>query len=302
MKPPAFDYSRPESLDEALGLLAEFGPDAKVLAGGQSLLPLLSMRLIAPARLVDVNRLTELAYIRSGPDAVRVGALARHAAVLRDAGARDRQPLLAEALAVVAHPSIRNRGTSVGSLVHADPAAELPAVLCLLDGSVTLASAAGRRSVPAAEFFTGPLESAVQPGELAVEASFPAQPARSGSAFAEVSRRHGDYAVCGVAVVVQLDEDLRITTARAGYLSVSATPLVLDLTAAISGRAHDADLSSAAGLARAAVDPEPDIHASADYRRQLVGVLTARALSIAAHRAAHPAPRRAAGDSGEAAA
>lgn len=296
MKPSAFDYSRPESLDEALGLLAEHGPDAKVLAGGQSLLPLLSMRLVAPSRLVDVNRLAELAYIRSGPDAVRVGALARHAAVLRDAGVRDRQPLLAEAVAVIAHPSIRNRGTSVGSLVHADPSAELPAVLCVLDGSVTLASTAGRRTVPAAQFFTGPLESAVQPGELAIEASFPALPAGSGSAFAEVSRRHGDYAVCGVAVVVSLDEDLRVTAARAGYLSVSATPLVLDLTGAISGRAHDGDLSEAAAFARAAVDPEPDIHASADYRRHLAGVLTGRALGIAARRAAH----RASGDDGAA--
>ncbi len=286
MKPSAFDYSRPESLDEALHLLAESGPDAKVLAGGQSLLPLLSMRLIAPARLVDVNRLAELAYIRSGPDDVRVGALARHAAVLRDAGARDRQPLLAEAVAVIAHPSIRNRGTSVGSLVHADPSAELPAVLCLLNGSVTLASAAGRRSVPAAEFFLGPLESAARPDELAIEARFPAQPARSGSAFTEVSRRHGDYAVCGVAVVVELDEDLRITAARAGYLSVSATPLVLDLTGPVRGRPHDADLSEAAAFARAAVDPEPDIHASAQYRRQLVGVLTGRALTLAARRAA----------------
>jgi carbon-monoxide dehydrogenase medium subunit len=286
VKPPAFDYSRPQSLDEALHLLAEYGPDAKVLAGGQSLLPLLSMRLVAPARLVDVNRLGELAYIRSGPDAVRVGALARHAALLRDAGARDRQPLLAEAVAVIAHPTIRNRGTSVGSLVHADPSAELPAVLCLLGGSVTVASLAGQRDVPAGEFFLGPLESAVQPGELAIEASFPALPARSGTAFAEVSRRHGDYAVCGVAVLVELDEDLRISTARAGYLSVSATPLVLELTEAVGGLQHDADLSAAAAYARGVVDPEPDIHASADYRRQLAGVLTGRALGIAARRAA----------------
>jgi carbon-monoxide dehydrogenase medium subunit len=286
VKPPAFDYSRPESLDEALGLLAEYGPDAKVLAGGQSLLPLLSMRLIAPARLVDINRLAELAYIRSGPDAVRVGALARHSAVLRDSGAREHQPLLAEALAVIAHPTIRNRGTSVGSLVHADPAAELPAVLCLLDGSVTVASAAGQRTVPAGEFFTGPLESAVRPGELAIEAGFPALPARAGTAFVEVSRRHGDYAVCGVAVLVQLDADLRISSARAGYLSVSATPLVVDLTEAVGGRPFDADLSAAAALARQSVDPEPDIHASADYRRQLAGVLTGRALATAARRAA----------------
>ena len=292
MKPSAFDYSRPETLDEALQLLAESGPDAKVLAGGQSLLPLLSMRLIAPARLVDVNRLAELAYIRSGPDGVRVGALARHTAVLRDAAARRHQPLLGEALGLVAHPSIRNRGTSVGSLVHADPAAELPAVLSVLGGTVTVASATGRRTVAASEFFLGPLESAVQPGELAVQASFPALAAHSGTAFAEVSRRHGDYAVCGVAVLVQLDADLRIASARAGYLSVSATPLVLELTDAIRGRSYDADLSEAAGVASGAVDPEPDIHASAAYRRQLAGVLTGRALATAARRAAGKPPRR----------
>jgi carbon-monoxide dehydrogenase medium subunit len=290
VKPPAFDYSRPESLDEAVRLLAESGPDAKVLAGGQSLVPLLSMRLIAPSRLIDVNRLTELAYVRSDSDVVRIGALARHATVLRDAGARARQPLLAEALAVIAHPTIRNRGTSVGSLVHADPAAELPAVLCLLGGSVTLASAAGRRTVPADEFFSGPLESALRPDELAVEASFPALGPRAGTAFVEVSRRHGDYAVCGVAVLVELDADLRITGARAGYLSVAPTPLVLDLTGVLGGRPHDADLADAAEFARDAVDPEADIHASAAYRRQLAGVLTGRALGIAARRAvAHAA-------------
>ena len=294
MKPPAFDYSRPESLDEALDLLAGFGPDAKVLAGGQSLLPLLSMRLAAPARLVDVNRLAEFAYVRSGPDAVRVGALARHAALLRDAGAREHQPLLAEAVAAVAHPTIRNRGTSVGSLVHADPAAELPAVLCLLGGSVTLASSTGRRTVLAENFFLGPLESAVRPGELAVEASFPALGARSGTAFGEVSRRHGDYAVCGVAVLVELDDDLRVAGARAGYLSVAPTPLVLDLTAVAAGRPYDADFAEAAAFARDAVDPEPDIHASAAYRRQLAGVLTGRALHIAARRAAGQADEAAA--------
>jgi carbon-monoxide dehydrogenase medium subunit len=293
VKPPAFDYSRPESLDEAVRLLAESGPDAKVLAGGQSLLPLLSMRLIAPSRLIDVNRLAELAYVRSDPDAVRVGALARHAALLRDAGARERQPLLAEALAVIAHPTIRNRGTSVGSLVHADPAAELPAVLCLLGGSVTLASVAGRRTVPAAEFFTGPLESAAGSDELAVEASFPALGVRAGTAFVEVSRRHGDYAICGVAVLVELDADLRITAARAGYLSVAPTPLVLDLTRVIGGRQHDADHAEVAGFVRDAVDPEPDIHASAAYRRQLAGVLTGRALGSAVRRAAANATKAA---------
>lgn len=286
MKPAAFEYSRPGTLGETLQLLAEHGPDGKVLAGGQSLIPLLSMRLAAPARLIDINSLTELGYVRTGPDGVRVGALARHAEVLRDAGARAGQPLVAAALASVAHPTIRNRGTTLGSIVHADPAAEMPAVLSVLAGSVTVASAAGRRTVPAAELFRGPLESALEPTELAIEAFFPALAAGSGTAFAEVSRRHGDYAVCGVAALVVLDADLRISSARAGYLSVAGTPLVLELTEPIRGRGFDADLAPAAAQARASVEPEPDIHASAEYRRQLVEVLTLRVLRRAARAAA----------------
>jgi carbon-monoxide dehydrogenase medium subunit len=286
VKPSAFDYRRPEQLDEAIDLLGELGPDAKVLAGGQSLLPLLSMRLAAPKHLLDINRIAQLDFVSCGADGVRVGALARHAALERDAGARAVQPLLSAALAMVAHPTIRNRGTTVGSIVHADPAAEMPAVLCLLGGSITAMSTNGQRIICASEFFLGPLESALWESELAVEAFFPALPPQSGTAFAEISRRHGDYAVCGVAGLVTLDDDLRISVARAGYLSVSATPLVLDLTDAVSGRTFDGDLSAAGGLASAAVDPEPDIHATADYRRHLVGVLTNRVIVGAAHRAA----------------
>ncbi|MDQ2836964.1 MAG: FAD binding domain-containing protein [Actinomycetota bacterium] len=290
MKPPAFEYSRPETLGEALDLLAEHGPDGKVLAGGQSLIPLLSMRLAAPARLIDINSLTELAYLRTGPDGVRVGALARHSTVLADSSARTSQPLLAAALASVAHPTIRNRGTTLGSIVHADPAAEMPAVLSLLGGSVTVASAHGRRTIPAEQLFRGPLESSLEPTELAVEAFFPTLAAQTGTAFAEVSRRHGDYAVCGVGVLVCLDDDLRVSSAIAGYLSVAGTPLVLDLTEPISGRTFDADLAPAAAYARQRVDPEGDIHASAGYRRQLVEVLTSRVLRQAARSAAGAAP------------
>ncbi|HJQ00541.1 MAG TPA: FAD binding domain-containing protein [Jatrophihabitans sp.] len=286
MKPPAFEYSRPGSVAEALDLLAEHGLDGKVLAGGQSLIPLLSMRLAAPARLIDINSLTELAYVRTGSDGVRVGALARHSAVLADRAAAGRQPLLAAALACVAHPTIRNRGTSVGSLVHADPAAELPAVLSVLAGSLTVASTRGRRVVPATELFLGPLESDLAPDELAVEAFFPAPAGRFGTAFAEISRRHGDYAVCGVAALVGLDDDLRISSARAGYLSVAGTPQVLELTEPIRGRQFDADLSAAARYARSVLEPEPDIHASADYRSQLVEVLTRRVLAEAGRSAA----------------
>jgi carbon-monoxide dehydrogenase medium subunit len=286
MKPPAFDYSRPGSLDEALDVLARLGADGKVLAGGQSLLPILSMRLAAPKHLVDINRVEELNYLRSDPDGVRVGALARHTTVEHDEQARQRQPLLAQAVRLVAHPTIRNRGTTVGSIVHADPAAEMPAVLCVLGGSITVASSTGRRTIDGRSFFLGPLESALRPGEIALEAFFPALPAQCGTAFSEVSRRHGDYALCGVAVLVQLDEDLRIASARAGYLSVSATPLMVDLTDAIAGKSFDSDLSGAAEIARAAADPESDIHASADYRRHLVGVLTERTVVDAARSAA----------------
>ena len=278
MKPSSFGYAAPGTLAEALAALAEAGPDGKVLAGGQSLIPLLNMRLAAPARLVDINGVAELDTLECGPSGVRVGALARHARVERSSAVAKTQPLLGQALRHVAHPVIRNRGTVVGSLAHADPAAEMPMVLSLLDGIMELASATGRRSVPAAEFFVGPLESSLRPGELAVEAIFPALPERAGTAFAEIARRHGDYGLVGAGAVVLRDEELRITSAKVGYLRVAPTPLVLDLTEA----AGQGDWAAAAAHARELVDPEGDIHASAGYRRQLVQVLTERVLREAA--------------------
>jgi aerobic carbon-monoxide dehydrogenase medium subunit len=277
MKPSPFRYHRPERLDEALAVLAEVGADGKVLAGGQSLLPMLSMRLAAPAHLVDVNRLGDLAYVRSGPEGVRVGALARHAAVQRDEPAARAQPLLRQALRLVAHPTIRNRGTSVGSLAHADPSGELTAVLALTGGSVEVAAAEGRRSVPAGEFFVGPLESAVRPGELALEAFFPAFPAGTGTAFLEVARRGGDYAMCGVAAAVGPDG-----TGRTAYISMSPVPAVLDVPPAAGDPTEPASWRAAGELAADTLEPEPDIHATAGYRRQLGRVLTARALAAAA--------------------
>ncbi len=276
MKPSSFGYAAPGSLDEALAALAEAGPDGKVLAGGQSLIPLLNMRLAAPARLIDINGVSGLDTLEAGPGGVRVGALARHARVERSAAVAAAQPLLGQALRHVAHPVIRTRGTVVGSLAHADPAAELPMVLALLDGTVEVASASGRRSVPAKDFFEGPLESALEPGELAVEAVFPALPAGAGTAFAEVTRRHGDYALVGAAAVVVRDQG-RVTSAKVGYLSIGPTPVVLDLTEAAE------DWTAAGAHARDLVEPETDIHASAGYRRQLVQVLTERVLREAAH-------------------
>jgi carbon-monoxide dehydrogenase medium subunit len=287
MKPPVFEYHRPGTVAEALSVLAEVGHDGKVLAGGQSLVPLLNMRLAAPAHLVDVNWLDELDEVATDADAVRVGALARHARVEHDRGAGDAVPLLHQAIADIAHPAIRNRGTVVGSLVHADPAAELPAVLLLLGGTVELASAAGRRRVAAADFFVGPLESALRPGELATAAVFPRPPAGSGSAWVELARRHGDYAICGVGALVTLDPSWRVAAARAACISVGPVPVAVDLTDALVGRPHDAaDWAAAGTLAAAAVDPEDDIHATAAYRRHLIGVLTARAARAAAARAA----------------
>ncbi|MFF5257505.1 FAD binding domain-containing protein [Actinomadura viridis] len=279
MKPPPFDYVAPRTLEEALRALTG---EAKVLAGGQSLIPLLNMRLAAPARLVDVNRLAALDTVEITGEGVRIGALARHARVARDPGAAAAQPLIRQALGHVAHPAVRNRGTVVGSLAHADPAAEMPAVLAVLGGTVEAASAGGRRTVPAADLFTGPLETCLRPDEMAVSAFFPALPRRTGTAFAETARRHGDYALAGVAAVVTLDEDLRVTAARAGYLGVADTPVVLDLTEAAAPAARTGGWAAAGDRARELLDPDGDVHATAAYRRHLAGVLTERALRAAA--------------------
>jgi carbon-monoxide dehydrogenase medium subunit len=287
VKPSPFAYSAPTSLAEALSVLAEVGADGKVLAGGQSLVPILNMRLAAPAHIVDINRIPDLAFVRVEDGGVRIGALARHADVERDDPAFDALPLLRQALRLVAHPVIRNRGTTVGSLAHADPSGEMTAVLALTGGTVELARQGSTRTVGAAEFFVAPLESAVEPGELAVAAHFPAPSPHTGTAFVEVARRHGDYAVCGLAAMVTLKQDGTIGVARAAYISVGPTPVVLDLTEALHGQALlDADWAAAGRQAQDQVDPEPDIHASADYRRHLVGVLTGRALREAAGRAA----------------
>ncbi len=290
MKPSSFAYHRPATIEEALDVLAEVGSDGKVLAGGQSLVPLMSMRLAAPAHLVDVNRIDGLGGVRTDSDGVRVGATARHADVEHDEAAYAAVPLLRQALRYVAHPTIRNRGTTVGSLAHADPAGEMTAVLALLGGAVTLRRRGGERTVDADEFFVGPLESAVRPGELAVEAFFPRPAQRSGTAWMEVSRRHGDYAVCGVGAIVTLDDDRRVESARVGLISVGLTPVVVEVSRTVAGQPHDTVDAAAAGrVVIDAVDPESDIHATAEYRRHLAGTLAARAVTAAAAHAAERA-------------
>lgn len=285
MKPAPFAFVRPRTLEEALAALAG-EPGAKVLAGGQSLVPLLSMRLASPSMLVDINALPDLGHVTADSSGVRIGALARHAEVLASSAAADSQPLLAMALSNVAHPTIRNRGTTVGSIVHADAAAEMPMVLRLLGGSVDVASVRGRRTIPAAELFAGPLESTLAHDEIAVEAFFPALPAGAGVAFEEIARRHGDYALVGVAALVECDGD-DVTSARLGFVSVNDVPTVVDVSDAV--RDEGADPVAAA---MAELEPAEDIHASADYRAHLVKVLTTRVLEAAIAHARERTPWR----------
>ena len=279
VKPAPFAFVRPQGLQHALEALAA-DPGAKVLAGGQSLVPLLSMRLAAPTTLVDINALPDLDHVHVDDDGVRIGALARHADVLASPDVRRVQPLLLLALAQVAHATIRNRGTSVGSIVHADAAAELPMVLTLLGGSVTVASTAGTRTIAADDLFAGPLESSLHHDEIALDAFFPALEQGEGVAFDEIARRHGDYALCGVGAVVRVEGDT-VTAARVGYLSVSDVPTVVDVTDALAGAVIARSTDAAGERALESLDPVDDLHATAAYRAQLVRVLTARVLRTA---------------------
>jgi carbon-monoxide dehydrogenase medium subunit len=283
VKPAPFRYADPGTLEEALAVLSSEGAGAKVLAGGQSLLPLLSMRLAAPATLVDINKVPGLDIVEATGDGVRVGALVRHNDLLHDGAAARVQPLLARATANVAHPAVRNRGTTVGSIAHADPSGEMTSVLALTDGSVSVATPGGVETIAWRDLFVGPLETSLHGPAVVTAAFFPALPPRSGTAFAEVARRKGDYAVCGAGVVVTVDESDRVSSVRASYVSVGLVPEVFDLTDAVAGSpASSADWAAAGSLAQTLVDPDSDIHATADYRRHLVGVLTARVASSAA--------------------
>lgn len=266
MKPAPFDYRRPGTLAEAVATLAGES-NAKVLAGGQSLVPLLSMRLAAPSLLVDINTIPGLDRIEVSDDGVRVGALARHAAVLASPDVRRVQPLVSMALAHVAHATIRNRGTTVGSIVHADAAAEMPVVLSLLGGHLEVEGPAGRRTIPAAELYVGPLESSVAHDEIAVSVFFPALAPGAGVGFEEIARRHGDYALVGAAALVDGD------SVKVGYLSVSDVPTVVDLTGV--------PVEEMGAAALEALEPAADIHATAEYRAKLVRVLTERVVRSA---------------------
>jgi carbon-monoxide dehydrogenase medium subunit len=283
MKPPPFAYRAPASVDEALSDLSDLGEDGKVLAGGQSLIPLLNMRLAAPAALVDINGVAGLDGIAVDDLAVTVGATARHAALERHSGAAAACPLLRQALRLVAHPVIRNRGTVCGSIAHADPAGELTAVLAVLGGTVHVERAGSSpRDLGAGAFFVAPLESALAPDDLVTAVTFPRMGERAGSAFVELARRHGDYALCGIAAVVELAEDGTVSGARVGAISIHPTPLVVDCREVLAGRVPDDRALGAAGeLVDASSEPSADLHATVAYRRHLTRVLTTRALAFA---------------------
>jgi len=283
MKPPRFAYHDPVTRSEVLSLLEDYGDEAKVLAGGQSLVPLLNMRLAQPAHLVDINRLPDLSYIREVDNGLVIGALTRQRDIERSALVQSRCPLLARAISFIGHAPIRSRGTIGGSLVHADPAAELPAVLQALGGHVRVESLAGSREIPAQEFFVGPLETSLTSQELLTEVWLPAAPAFSGVAFVEVSRRHGDYALVGIAAQLTMDKDSTITMACLALMGVAETPLRLyEAEAALVGKRPDEQLfNAAAELSITNLDPEADLHASGEYRRAVAGVLINRALHMA---------------------
>jgi carbon-monoxide dehydrogenase medium subunit len=282
VKPAPFVYHAPRSVEEAVEVLGRVGHDGKVLAGGQSLIPILSMRLASPGHLVDINEVAGLDTIEVRQDAVRVGALVRHAQLEHSTEAYAGQPALRQAVAKVAHPAIRNRGTTVGSLAHADAAAEMPAILALTDGVVEAVGPRGDREIAAAEFFLGALETSLAVDELAVAARFGRFPAGTGTAFAETARRSGDYALAGVAAMVTVSDGV-ITQARTSFVSLTEVPSVLDVTETVKGSEPTAtDWSEAVEVVRAHVQPETDIHASADYRRVLAGELARQVLAEAA--------------------
>jgi len=286
LKPAPFEYRRPREVSEVLALLREIGDDGKILAGGQSLMPMMNFRLAQPAHLIDINFVEGLDYIRSENGAVKIGCLARQARALDDALIRQRSPLIAAALAHVGYEQTRNRGTICGSLAHADPAAELPATLLALDGSVTVASARGNREIPAQKFFQSYLSTALGADEMVVETSIPEQPPNSGSSFVEFARRFGDFAIVGVATTMVLEKD-RIADARIALTGVADKPWrERGVEERLIGQRASVELF--AGVAHdlgGAIDPGSDIHASAKYRRSLAEVLTRRALNEAWNKA-----------------
>lgn len=283
MKPPPFDYSSPDTLDEALDILAEVGDEARPLAGGQSLIPLLSLRLARPSHLIDLARIAELQTVTANGQ-LRIGAMVRERQAEADGRVRHMAPLLAEALPFIGHPAIRSRGTIGGSLSHADPAAEIPAVALVAETTlVAWSRARGERTLDAADFFTGFFTTALEPDEILTEVRFDPPPPGTGCAVDEVARRHGDFAMVGVAAMVCVGGG-RITQARVALTGVGQTPVRVDEAESnMQGQPPTAETwRAAADQIAGALDPPADLHGSTAYRRHLARHLVERTLARAA--------------------
>jgi CO/xanthine dehydrogenase FAD-binding subunit len=287
MKPAPFEYVAPESVQEAISLLGEHGDAGKVLAGGQSLGPMLNMRLASPEVLVDINRLNELSYVRQRDGYLEIGALARQRTVERSTEIPHSWPLISDAMPLIGHMTLRNRGTVCGSLAHADSSAELPAAAIALDAELRVLGQSGERTVKPNDFFVSFLTTSLEPEELLVEVRFPPSRPRTGQAWFEINRRHGDYALVGVAAVLTLREDGVCDAARLVLTGVASTAFDAWEAAELLVGEQPTEDSFIAAAEQAATDTEPgsDVRASAGYRRHLVRVLTRRALAKALERA-----------------
>jgi carbon-monoxide dehydrogenase medium subunit len=285
MKPPPFKYVRATTLEQATAALRDGHGEAKILAGGQSLVPMLNFRLLRPATLVDINALRELDFVSEMDGGLRIGALTRHYTLETSALVADRFPILAEAIRHVAHLAIRNRGTIGGSLSHADPAAELPAIVRLLDATIVTAAPDRGRAIAARDFFLGPLTTTLAEDEIVTAVELPALPAATGWGFEEFSHRHGDFAIAGAAATLTLSG----RTCIEARIAVIGGPVAARASAAealLTGQTLDSQtIAAAAHAASEEIEPEDGIHASAEFRRHLIGVLTGRALNAALRRA-----------------
>jgi len=286
VKIPKFTYHRPTTEEDALAMLTEFGEDAKVLAGGQSLIPLMALRLSQPVHLIDVGGLRELAEIREQSGTIGIGAAVRQVEVERSGVVARAAPLAAAAMPHIGHRAIRNQGTACGSLAHADPAAELPAVALASDASFVVRRAGGERTVPAADFFLGYLTCDVGPDELLVEWRLPRSPSTAGWSVQEVSRRHGDFALLGMAAMIDTDADGRISAAALSLFGAASTPIrVHAAEKLLTGEPPSAALfDEAAEVVKGQIDPPGDLHGTVAYRKHLGAVLTKRCLGEAAGR------------------
>jgi CO/xanthine dehydrogenase FAD-binding subunit len=281
LKPPQFDYHDPTTVAEVLALLQQFGDEAKLLAGGQSLIPVLSMRLARPQVLIDLNKVEGLSYIREEDGVLAVGAMTRHATLEKSELVNRRQPLLRECMRHIGHTQIRNRGTIGGSLAHADPSAELPALMVALEGTLRITGPSGDREVAAEDLFLMYFTTCVQADELLTEVRIPFLPPRTGYAFEELARRHGDFALAGVACTLTLADNGTVADCRLGLTGVGMTPVrPRDAEDLLKGQLPSPEqFAAAAELVKGGIMPDSDIHASGEYRQHLAGVLTERALA-----------------------